>query len=234
MVDFGIAGMVSTMDIDPTEAGSLRYIAPEVLSGKNRAPTPALDIWAMGCIIYGMLHGRPAFVGKTKKEIIDNIKEGNYEIDPVVSQRISPEIIDLIQKMLTVDYKKRIGLFDIMTHPWLTGEKLPPKIDLTEYIKFSMLSILIYTAFREEKKQEENEATPTNLASLPIKQRYAVHLKLNKEANRIKRRATGSLGGSPVSPDRRRTHTVSQVESSLTPKKDSKESPTKKSGFSQK
>lgn len=131
-MDFGIAGLVSTMDIDPTEAGSLRYLAPEVLSRKNRAPSPALDIWAMGCILYAMVSGKPAFNGKTRKDITDNIKEGNYTLEPDLLERVSPEFVDLLQKMLTVDFKKRITLLDILAHPWITGEKLIIPIKETE------------------------------------------------------------------------------------------------------
>ena len=57
VVDFGIAGLASRLNIDPTEAGSIRYMAPEVLSRKNIMPNTAIDIWAMGCILFAMLHG---------------------------------------------------------------------------------------------------------------------------------------------------------------------------------
>jgi serine/threonine protein kinase len=120
VVDFGIAGVYSNVSIDVSEAGSIRYMAPEVITGKNRAANPAIDIWSMGCILYAMVHGVVPFDGN-RKEIIDKIKRGNYEL----SKTISRECSDLINKMLTVDYKERITLIEIKNHPWMTGGTLP-------------------------------------------------------------------------------------------------------------
>ncbi len=53
VVDFGIAGI---LNLDPTSAGSLKYIAPEVLVKKATA-NPSLDIWALGVILYIMILG---------------------------------------------------------------------------------------------------------------------------------------------------------------------------------
>lgn len=56
VVDFGISGTQNLINIDYTEAGSARYFAPEVLS--THAPAhPAIDVWAMGCILFWMLVG---------------------------------------------------------------------------------------------------------------------------------------------------------------------------------
>lgn len=51
-------------------------MAPEVLSGTLKTPSTAVDIWALGVILYSMLVGDLPFNGKNNKEIIDNICEG--------------------------------------------------------------------------------------------------------------------------------------------------------------
>ena len=128
VVDFGIAGFYSAVKGGESSAGSLRYMAPEVLTGKNKAANPAIDIWSMGIILYALLHGALPFTGSTRKEIFDKIVEGNYEIAPEVKKKLSPECLDILAKMLLVDYKKRISTFDLSSHPWITGEKLPPTL----------------------------------------------------------------------------------------------------------
>lgn len=51
-------------------------MAPEVLSGKLKIPSTAVDIWSMGVILFAMLVGELPFNGKDNREIIDNICEG--------------------------------------------------------------------------------------------------------------------------------------------------------------
>ena len=121
VVDFGIAGFYSGYRFDVTNAGSLRYMAPEILTGRNRAANPAIDVWSIGCILYGLLQGQPPFMG-TKKEITDAIVRGSYKFDQQSPNPLSAECMDLIQRMLTVDYTSRISTFDILKHPWLKGE----------------------------------------------------------------------------------------------------------------
>lgn len=104
VVDFGISGTSSQVNIDYTEAGSLRYLAPEVI--QFRAPAHSgIDIWAMGVILYWMLHGHSPFEGRTKLEILQKIVKADYKIDDYVSNTASKACIDLISKMLQVDVK---------------------------------------------------------------------------------------------------------------------------------
>ncbi len=62
MVDFGIAGSNNNINVDLTNAGSLRYLTPEVILWRYPAH-PGIDIWAMGVILYWMLAGVPPFDG---------------------------------------------------------------------------------------------------------------------------------------------------------------------------
>lgn len=60
VVDFGICGRYSLDYIDFTEAGSIRYLAPEVIT--SHAPAqPSIDVWAMGCILFWMVTGGSPF-----------------------------------------------------------------------------------------------------------------------------------------------------------------------------
>lgn len=57
IVDFGIAGLFSGLKSEITNAGSLNYLSPEVLTGKNLSTNPPMDIWAMGCILFALMTG---------------------------------------------------------------------------------------------------------------------------------------------------------------------------------
>jgi serine/threonine protein kinase len=52
------------------DTGTLKYMSPEVLSGQEKGNSPAVDVWALGCIFYYMLFGVLPFVAKYSGEII--------------------------------------------------------------------------------------------------------------------------------------------------------------------
>ena len=78
-IDFGISGFASNDNPENADAGSLRYMAPELLKGirikyisigMDKAVSPLVDVWSMGIILYGMLFGTLPFTGNTNKDII--------------------------------------------------------------------------------------------------------------------------------------------------------------------
>lgn len=73
VVDFGIAGVCDSKKKDKVDAGSLAYMPPEVLSGKAQETTPSIDVWAIGCMYYGMLYGCLPFWGDTEEEFVEKI-----------------------------------------------------------------------------------------------------------------------------------------------------------------
>lgn len=54
------------------------YISPEILTGNY---DQSCDIWSMGVILYILLCGVPPFYGDTDQEILQMIKEGEYNFD---------------------------------------------------------------------------------------------------------------------------------------------------------
>ena len=112
VVDFGIAGLIQDNKADKSNAGSLRYMAPEIVTGKNTEAQPALDVWSMGCILFALVCGELPFYGETPKEIIKRIKLGSYFFPEDCD--ISPNLKRLIKKMLILDYKKRITIKEIL------------------------------------------------------------------------------------------------------------------------
>lgn len=121
-MDFGVAGLCAGVNTDKSEAGSLKYMSPELLSGKVKMVHPSQDVWAMGCILYGMLFGDLPFKGKNNKEIIVSVVNGGVNIPTNI--KISPEAKDLLLCLLKTDPKDRITMNEILDHPWITGQKL--------------------------------------------------------------------------------------------------------------
>ena len=120
IVDFGIAGVCSSVQILKKNAGSLMYIAPEVALQLQNAITPAVDIWAMGCMMFGMLYGDLPFSAKNADDVLDKIKSGNFNFPS--TPKVSQEAKDIINQMLTLDPKSRPNINELYDHPWLKNK----------------------------------------------------------------------------------------------------------------
>jgi len=154
IADFGIAGLIVNSVAEKSKAGSLKYMAPEIITEENIDSRPSIDVWSMGCILYAMLCKMLPFNGKTISEIIQKIKTCSFSFPQEIN--LSKQVKDLIRKMLELDYNKRITLVDIRNHPWIEGEPL-------EY-SFQQLK-----APNENEKIEENKVGVKVMRSMPIR-----------------------------------------------------------------
>jgi len=118
VVDFGIFGSVRG-SAEKVEAGSLRYMAPELLHGKFET-TPKIDVWSMGVILHALLLGKLPFRQKDKEELQRSIKEKVLDLS---GEPISEDAKDLVLQMLEKDPAKRISIIEMQEHPWLTSYK---------------------------------------------------------------------------------------------------------------
>ena len=66
IVDFGIAGVCTNNKNEKVDAGSIAYMPPEVLDGSRTETTPAIDVWAIGLMLYSMLFGHLPFWGESE------------------------------------------------------------------------------------------------------------------------------------------------------------------------
>jgi serine/threonine protein kinase len=58
---------------EDTDAGTLRYMSPEVLLGTDIKANPAIDIWAMGVMLYCMIFYKYPFNGSSHSVIKERI-----------------------------------------------------------------------------------------------------------------------------------------------------------------
>ena len=68
VADFGLAAIEdaqSRVTRSGAVLGSAPYMAPEQARGEGRSLTAAVDIWALGCVLYEAVAGRRAFEGET-------------------------------------------------------------------------------------------------------------------------------------------------------------------------
>lgn len=89
-----------------SKVGTPDYLAPEVILGQGHGKE--VDWWSLGVILYEFLTGIPPFNADTPQEIFENILTRNIHW-PSVPDDMSEEAYDLINRLLEMDPKKRIG-----------------------------------------------------------------------------------------------------------------------------
>ena len=72
LADFGFAKHSDEASAERTLMGTADYVAPEVLS--RREYSPAVDVWALGVIIYILLAGYPPFFDDSDEKLFAKIQ----------------------------------------------------------------------------------------------------------------------------------------------------------------
>lgn len=152
LADFGLARAKSV----PTktfsnEVVTLWYRPPELLLGSTDYSTH-IDMWAVGCILYEMVCGRPFFPGHTVDEqlnlifralgtprrsqhedLVSKLEKCPYHFplyrpEPFINHapRLDATGLDLLHQLLQYDSRKRIAAAKAMHHPFFA--RLPKQV----------------------------------------------------------------------------------------------------------
>jgi len=84
--DFGIAGFKRAgVKGEDTNAGTVKFMAPELHKGEDMEANPALDIWSIGVLLFMMIYGfHPFKVNKDRTQTVKNIIEKPIPFDDEV------------------------------------------------------------------------------------------------------------------------------------------------------
>lgn len=112
LADFGIAVPHHKPRItsDGTILGRPRYMSPQQLEGKD--PTPAMDIYALGILLYERLTQRRPFQAESIGEMIAIKKQGKFERLSIHKPRLE-HVSKLVNKMLDPQERQRPTAKDI-------------------------------------------------------------------------------------------------------------------------
>jgi len=117
--DFGLATTVKENERKQTICGTPNYIAPEVLMKKGHAFE--VDVWAVGCILYTLLVGKPPFETQTLKETYNRIKNNQYTIPSGMNVYASK----LIRKLLSPLAHNRPTAREVLSDPFFSSGVMP-------------------------------------------------------------------------------------------------------------
>ena len=116
LCDFGLVGVLNKENpFRVTICGTFDYMAPEMI--KEEPYNCGVDVWALGIILYELIHGYCPFgSGIDETAIFKNILQFNFHIDKEITNNCK----DLLMKMIQPNEKERIMIQDVLKHPWMS------------------------------------------------------------------------------------------------------------------
>jgi len=96
-----------------TMCGTLDYLPPEMIEGELH--DERVDLWTLGILTFEFLTGSPPFEAEGSKETYRRI----LSVDLVFPSSVSAPAQDLVSSLLRRDPADRLGLQEVLRHPWL-------------------------------------------------------------------------------------------------------------------
>ena len=119
VTDFGLSlfeNQIESANFD--SAGSLAYLAPEILSGGK--PSPKSDIWALAVLLYVLLYGESPFEAETEEELRREISSANWRRNP---KQVDPCWLELLTGMFRIDPSERLSIVEVKQNPIFARRK---------------------------------------------------------------------------------------------------------------
>ena len=170
LIDFGCSKFLHRKKHNKLSGivGTSIYCSPEVIDNLYDERS---DEWSCGVLMYILLCGEPPFPGETEEEIFAKVKKGHIDFTKKKFNKVSPNCIDLIKKLLTPNKKNRITASEALKHKFFT-ENFNPSMALTKNKDFHILKrflslkklpskfhevVVAYCCFNFINKEEERQ-----------------------------------------------------------------------------
>jgi len=125
IIDFGLSKHINS--VNTLGVGTPDYMSPEMLGIGPAMPgtgpkydAKAVDVWAMGVLMYLLVTGVYPFEDpahpNSVSHTLQNVRAGRMRPFP---DDVSPELQELIKHMLQREPQKRITLRQVSQHPWV-------------------------------------------------------------------------------------------------------------------
>jgi len=113
LMDFGLVtrarGTIGreALDVSGRMRGTLPYMAPETLQGQM--PDARADVYALGCMLFESLTGRPPFLAESPEQLWGMLQAGEIPPASTRATRVPKSLDALLAKTLARDRVDRIG-----------------------------------------------------------------------------------------------------------------------------
>lgn len=184
--------------------GTPDYLAPETINGLGQDEIS--DWWSLGCIMFEFLFGYPPFNAATPDEVFDNILHRRINWPEELEELATPESIDLVNKLMTLNPRERLGAnvdekfpnggSEIRSHPWFSDvnwdtlledkAQFVPNIENPEDTDYFDPRGATDQAFADEQDDGASPQQPLTSGPYPDRPHDAL-FKVRSQANSMKR-----------------------------------------------
>eukprot|EP00735_Rhodelphis_limneticus_P011728 TRINITY_DN4866_c0_g1::TRINITY_DN4866_c0_g1_i1::g.940::m.940 TRINITY_DN4866_c0_g1::TRINITY_DN4866_c0_g1_i1::g.940 ORF type:complete len:547 (-),score=86.94,sp/Q86I06/NEK3_DICDI/50.37/9e-78,Pkinase/PF00069.20/1e-64,Pkinase_Tyr/PF07714.12/2.7e-40,Kinase-like/PF14531.1/83,Kinase-like/PF14531.1/0.022,SLY/PF12485.3/0.079 TRINITY_DN4866_c0_g1_i1:28-1668(-) len=154
--DFGLARILGPHSIlAETILGTPFQLSPELCQGKPYDHKS--DVWALGTILYELVMRKRAFQAVNLPVLVGKIMRRDME--PPVSTRVRPDLLQLIDQMLQIDPARRPSMSAILQIPFIHDHavhivgKLDALADLSYQIKSTFRRLPSEMAYADEEAE---------------------------------------------------------------------------------
>jgi len=152
LIDFGLAKEMDDQ-VARSFLGTRGYLAPEML--QRIAYDKAIDIWALGIIVFVLLCGCLPFDDDSSRIASESAARVKFTLRfPPWATNLSSSAQDLLHKLLDVNPKTRYTAEQALNHPWVSGKS----VTLNNYLKSPCL-------IGERRKDFKSPRTPSHILS---------------------------------------------------------------------
>jgi serine/threonine protein kinase len=139
IIDFGLAAQfegrlrLGMQQARSAIEGTYAYLAPELIGGS--VADARADLYALGCMLFEVLAGRPPFVGTVGQMLRAHVEQKPPRLDELVGW-LPPLLCDLVERMLAKEPRERVGHADEVAAVLVelggtaSTEPQPPRRDL--------------------------------------------------------------------------------------------------------
>ncbi len=96
--DFGLTTSGDAIRAGEGWAGTLAYLAPEQIRGERL--DARTDVYALGCVLYHALTGRPPFAGDDEQAVLDAHLQGRPPVPSDVVPGLPPALDDVVRRAM--------------------------------------------------------------------------------------------------------------------------------------
>ncbi|KAG7378871.1 hypothetical protein PHYPSEUDO_009431 [Phytophthora pseudosyringae] len=121
LIDFGQSFRLHDGRARKVDACTTAYASPELI--KHRESGCAMDVWALGVVLYIVLCGIHPFDptdDATDEQLQQRILSGDFDRESAGWACMSDSARALVRQMLTVDPEKRMSAAQVLQHEWIT------------------------------------------------------------------------------------------------------------------